>query len=126
MKSLWFSVAVLAIVIGFSFWSGQRAADQTGSWIAALEEADNDAWREEWQTADQRLRQIYADWTGAQDFLHIIVTHDELEEAEALFVGTLAVCRETDRPDLHMLLAQLIAALEHIREAQTISIKNIF
>ena len=126
MKALWIPAAVLAVIITFSLWSGRHVEREIDGWIDALEEVDATAWQEEWQAADLGLRAVYADWTDAQSFLHTVVTHDELEKAESLFAGSFAVCREADSPDFHMLLAQLNAALEHIREAQAVSVRNIF
>ena len=51
--------------------------------------------------------------------------HDELDEAESLFAGAFAVCREEDGADFHMLLAQLMGQLRLLSETQSLSVKNV-
>lgn len=126
MKSLIIPAAMLVGIASFCLWCGTYTTDRTEEWRAALEETDNAAWREDWQAADLRLRQVYESWQEEQTFLHTVMAHDELEEAESLFVGAFAVCREADGPDFHTMMAQLMAVLEHLKESQTVSIRNIF
>ena len=51
--------------------------------------------------------------------------HDELDQAEELFAGAFAVCREQDGADFHTMLAQLMNQLKLLAETQSVSIKNI-
>jgi hypothetical protein len=51
--------------------------------------------------------------------------HDELDEAEELFAGAFAVCRERDGADFHTMLAQLTNQLRLLSETQSVSVKNV-
>ena len=51
--------------------------------------------------------------------------HNELDEAEELFAGAFAVCREEDGADFHTLLSQLMSQLRLLAETQCVSIKNV-
>ena len=75
--------------------------------------------------AEERLKAAYADWDASQTFFHTIMDHNELDEAENLFAGAFAVCREADGADFHMLLAQLMGQLRLLSETQSVSIKNV-
>lgn len=53
------------------------------------------------------------------------MSHNELDQAEDLFAGAFAVCREADAADFHMLLAQLQSQLRLLAETQCLSVKNV-
>lgn len=125
MKAFYIPAAVLAMILGFSLWAGQYVALCTGRWTALLEETDAAAMDEDWSGAAERLEQAYRDWDNSQTFLHTIMEHDQLDEAESLFFGAFAACREQDNEDFHIMLAQLIHQLRLLDEAQAISIKNV-
>ena len=125
MKAFYIPVGLLAVILGFSLWSGRYVELRTQHWNTLLEEIDGLAGQEAWEQAGQKLEEAYADWNGSQTFFHIIMSHDELDEAETLFAGAFAVCQEQDGADFHQLLAELISQLRLLSETQSVSIKNV-
>ena len=125
MKAFSIPAALLALILGFSLWTGRYVELRTGHWTALLEQTDEAARREDWPAARDRLDRTYQDWQSSQPFLHTILEHDELDEAETLFRGAIAVCEERDDADFHLLLAQLASQLRLLAETQSISIQNI-
>lgn len=125
MKNFYIPVGILAVILGFSLWAGRYVDLRTGHWNALLEQADQAGRQEEWASAREQMDQIYKDWQSSQVFFHIIMDHDELDEAENLFAGAFAVCREEDDADFHQLLAQLMKQLELLAETQQTNLKNI-
>lgn len=125
MKALFIPAGLLAAILAFSLWAGQYVENRTNHWIYLLEETDGAAFQEDWTAAGERLRRAYDDWDGSQKFFHTIMDHDELDEAETLFAGAMAVCGEQDGPDFHLLLAQLVKQIEILAETQSVSVKNI-
>ena len=125
MKAFYIPAAVLAAILGFSLWAGQYVELRTGRWVALLEETDAAAMEEDWSGAAERLEKAYRDWDSSQTFLHTIMEHDGLNEAESLFSGAFAACRERDNEDFHIMLAQLTCQLRLLADTQNVSIKNI-
>ena len=125
MKALYIPAGLLAVILGFSLWTGRYVEQRTSHWSELLSEIDDLARQEDWGQAEERLRSAYADWNASQTFFHTIMDHEELDEAENLFAGAFAVCREEDDADFHMLLAQLTGQLRLLAETQGVSIKNI-
>ena len=74
---------------------------------------------------EEAIRRGYADWNSRQVFLHVIMEHAELDEAEVLFSAAFAACDEQDGPDFHAAMAQLNTQLHLLAETQAISVKNI-
>ena len=126
MKAFYIPVGLLAVILGFSLWSGRYVELRTQHWNTLLEEIDGLAGQEAWEQAGQKLEEAYADWDSSQTFFHTIMDHNELDEAEKLFAGAFAVCREGDDADFHQMLAQLTSQLRLLAETQSVSIKNVF
>ena len=125
MKHFYIPVGILAVILGLSLWAGRYVEARTDQWNALLAQADQLGSAEDWDAARNRMESTYADWQSSQTLFHIIMEHSELDEAEDLFVGALAVCREEDDADFHQLLAQLMKQLELLSETQQASVKNI-
>lgn len=125
MKALYIPTCLLAAILGFSLWTGRYVEQRTSHWSELLSEIDDLARQEDWGQAEERLRSAYDDWNASQTFFHTIMDHEELDEAENLFAGAFAVCREEDDADFHMLLSQLTGQLRLLAETQGVSIKNI-
>ena len=134
MKAFYIPMGLLLVILGFSLWTGRYVEQHTERWNAMLEEIEDLVRNEAWAEAEVRLETAYADWDASrayedwdssQTFFHTIMDHSELDEAENLFAGAFAVCRERDSADFHMLLAQLAGQLRLLSETQCVSIKNI-
>lgn len=125
MKAFYIPVGLLVVILGFSLWTSRYVEQQTERWNAMLEEIEELAREEAWAEAEVRLEAAYADWDARQTFFHTIMDHSELDEAENLFAGAFAVCRERDSADFHTLLSQLAGQLCLLSETQCVSVKNI-
>ena len=125
MKPLIVSLTALAVILAFSLWSGRYVAARTETWSDQLADADLSAQQERWADTLDQLHLAYAGWGASQAFLHTIMEHDELDEAESLFATAFAACDERDAPDFHAAMAQLKTQLSLLAETQAVSIKNI-
>ena len=125
MKVVYIPVGLLAVILAFSLWTGRYVELRTEEWTAILEQAEDAAQREQWAEAEAILDSAYKNWDSSQTFFHTIMKHEELDDAESLFTGALAACRERDNEDFHILLSQLAKQLELLAETQAISIKNV-
>lgn len=125
MKALYIPAAILAAILCFSLWTGRYVDSRVQTWQQILESADHAADQEDWDQAESRLREAERNWETSSAFLHTIMEHDELDEAETLLAGTMAACEVRDQADLHKLLSQLMAQLDHLAETQALDLQNI-
>jgi len=125
MKAFSIPAGLLAVILGFSLWTGRYVSLRTDHWTALLEKTEETAFAGDWEDAERRLQEAYADWNTSQMFFHTIMDHSELDEADTLFVGAMAVCALQDDADFHLQLAQLQEQLRLLAETQSISIQNI-
>ena len=63
-------------------------------------------------------------WQADQVYLHIVVTHGDINNAETLLRRAVLLC-QADSEELRPTLAELRACLGMVAETQQISIKNI-
>lgn len=126
MKTLYLPAAVLAAILACSLWAGRFLEVRTEHWSELLSSASQAAEAEEWSQAGEVLRQAYEDWSRDQTFLHTILEHDALDEAEQLFAAAMAACRQEDGEEALIQLAQLRSSLRLLAETQGASIQNIF
>lgn len=124
MRATRLSLMVLLAVLAFVLWNAAWVTDRCGEWTAALDEAE--AALAQGGSGQQQLDALNALWQEPQGYLHIVISHEELDEAEALLAQAEAMAAQGDSQSLYPVLAELRGQFRLIAETQRISAKNIF
>ncbi len=124
MRATRLSLMVLLVVLAFVLWNAAWVTDRCGEWTAALDEAE--AALAQGGSGQQQLDALNALWQEPQGYLHIVISHEELDEAEALLAQAEAMAAQGDSQSLYPVLAELRGQFRLIAETQRISAKNIF
>ena len=124
MRATRLSLMVRLVVLAFVLWNAAWVTDRCGEWTAALDEAE--AALEQGGRGQQQLDALNALWQEPQGYLHIVISHEELDEAEALLAQAEAMAAQGDSQSLYPVLAELRGQFRLIAETQRISAKNIF
>lgn len=124
MRATRLSLMVLLVVLAFVLWNAAWVTDRCGEWTAALDEAE--AALAQGGSGQQQLDALNALWQEPQGYLHIVISHEELDEAEALLAQAEAMAAQGDSRSLYPVLAELRGQFRLIAETQRISAKNIF
>lgn len=124
MRATRLSLMVLLVVLAFVLWNAAWVTDRCGEWTAALDEAE--AALAQGGSGQQQLDTLNALWQEPQGYLHIVISHEELDEAEALLAQAEAMAAQGDSQSLYLVLAELRGQFRLIAETQRISAKNIF
>lgn len=124
MRATRLSLMVLLVVLAFVLWNAAWVTDRCGEWTAALDEAE--AALAQGGTGSAQLDALNARWQEPQGYLHIVISHEELDEAEALLAQAEAMAAQGDSQSLYPVLAELRGQFRLIAETQRISAKNIF
>ena len=85
-----------------------------------------DCSKEQGGSGQQQLDALTTLWQEPQGYLHIVISHEELDEAEALLAQAEAMAAQGDSQSLYPVLAELRGQFRLIAETQRISAKNIF
>lgn len=117
MRAVRIPLFVLLAVLFFILWNAAWVTDRCGEWTAAVDTvtADLDAGGD----GGAALGTLDDLWQDVQGYMHIIVSHEDLDEAEALSAHGSA-------KELYPVLAQLRHQFRLIAETQQLSPKNIF
>lgn len=124
MRATRLSLMVLLAVLAFVLWNAAWVTDRCGEWTAALDEAE--AVLAQGGSGQQQLDALNALWQEPQGYLHIVISHEELDEAEALLAQAEAMAAQGDSQSLYPVLAELRGQFRLIAETQRVSAKNIF
>lgn len=124
MRATRLSLMVLLVVLAFVLWNAAWVTDRCGEWTAALDEAE--AALAQGGSGQQQLDALTTLWQETQGYLHIVISHEELDEAEALLAQAEAMAAQGDSQSLYPVLAELRGQFRLIAETQRISAKNIF
>ena len=125
MKVLVLPLTAMAAILIFSLWAGSYVQQQTESWEQLLEQAAQSALEEDWSQAENLLSQTQKSWERRKTFLHTIIEHSELNEAESFFAAADIACRQQDAQEFISQVTVLSVQLRLLAETQAVSIKNI-
>lgn len=117
MRAVRIPLFVLLAVLFFILWNAAWVTDRCGEWTAAADTvtADLDAGGD----GGAALGTLDDLWQAVQGYMHIIVSHEDLDEAKALSA-------QGSTEELYPVLAQLRHQFRLIAETQQLSPKNIF
>lgn len=124
MRAIRIPLLVLLLVLCFTLWNTAYVTDRCDEWIAALD--DVTAALDGGSAGAGELDALDTLWQAQQGYLHTVVSHTELDEAEALLAQAKVLSRRGDTQSLYPVLAQLRHQFRLIAETQQVSPKNIF
>ena len=78
-----------------------------------------------WDEVGDALHNAAETWQEHKTYLHVTLDHSDIEETEALFAD---ICQYAAQEDVHKYCTsaeRLTVQLEHLKETQQISIKNV-
>ena len=105
MRAVRIPLFVLLAVLFFILWNAAWVTDRCGEWTAAVDTvtADLDAGGD----GGAALGTLDDLWQDVQGYMHIIVSHEDLDEAEALMAQAKALSAQGSTEELYPVLAQL-------------------
>ena len=124
-KPLLRPVCILLAIFIFALWNSYHIQKNTAHWSKTLQQAVSYVQSENWASAQEALKQSYEDWNHAQTYLHIVLEHDAIDDADAMFRRAFAFAETQDTQELQAELADLIDQLNLLAEMERLSLKNV-
>ena len=118
-------LGMLAILLAFSLWTGGTIRTDTLRWRQQLQQADVLAQQEDWPAAAAHLADSYRDWSHQQKKLHILLRHDAIDNAEAMYLRAMAFAATREPNEFRAELAGLCSQLRLLAELEQFSLKNV-
>ena len=125
MRAIYVPSVLLVFLLVVSIWVNSSVQRDTGQWVYEVDSVIELLPDEAWTAVEERLISLYEKWDQRNAVLHMIMEHQDLDEAEKLFAGAFAACREQDSVELHILLEQLRTQILFLAETQQANAKNI-
>ena len=125
MKVFRIPIFVLLLLLTLSLFNSSSLSRRCSEWVSLLDSVDSAAAADNWDTAQKNLKMLYERWDSCQTWLHIVIEHKELDDAEDLLQRCRVLCQEQDDAEFRASLADLRSQLKLLDEMERVSIKNI-
>ena len=125
MRAVRVPVFVLAAVLAYILCNAAWVTGESQRWLDAAAQVSDAALQGSAEDAGEALDALDALWQRPQGYLHIVISHTELDEAEALLAQARAAVRQGDMQALYLIMAELRSQFELLAETQQVSLKNI-
>lgn len=126
MRAVRIPAFVLAAVLAYILCSAAWVTAESRRWLDGAAQVSDAALRGSAGEAAQALDALEARWQAHQGYLHLVVSHTELDEAEALLAQARAAARQGDMGTLHLIMAELHSRFETTAQTQQVHFRNIF
>ncbi|MCI2059183.1 MAG: DUF4363 family protein [Oscillibacter sp.] len=125
MKAFLPPILLLAAMLTFSLVNCAVIVGETDRWSQQLTQAEALAASDRWAEASSALRRSYRSWSAHQTWLHIVIKHESVDDAEAMYRRAAAFAAEREPSEFRAELADLRHQLSLVAEMERFSIKNI-
>ena len=125
MRAVRVPVFVLAAVLAYILCNAAWVTGESQRWLDAAAQVSDAALQGSAEDAGEALDALDALWQRPQGYLHIVISHTELDEAEALLAQARAAVGQGDMSSLYPVMAELRSQFELLAETQQVSLKNI-
>lgn len=125
MKPLLVSLLILAslfIAGSMNYRTITHLSDSINAQLTISQEA---ARQEQWDEADAALQRVNDIWAEHDAYLHIMVTHGELDTAEDILFEVRQYARRRDSENYCSSVQRLCMQMDHLKDTQRISLQNI-
>lgn len=125
MRAVRVPVFVLAAMLVYILCNAAWVTGESQRWLDAAAQVSDAALQGSTEDAGEALDALDALWQRPQGYLHIVISHTELDEAEALLAQARAAVRQGDMQTLYPIMAELRSQFALLAETQQVSLKNI-
>ena len=125
MKMKLLSAGVLLLLILTGFGNSVYVTARCEGWERQLTAAEAAAVEEDWETATIQLDALHRSWDKAENYLHIVLHHEEVEDALVLMQQCRLFAALQDGDALLAAGEQLRCQYRHLAETEELHLKNI-
>lgn len=125
MKIKLISAGVILLLILTGFGNSIYVTARCEGWERQLTAAEAAAVEEDWETATIQLDALHRSWDKAEDYLHIVLHHEEVEDALVLMQQCRLFAALQDGDALLAAGEQLRCQYRHLAETEELHLKNI-
>lgn len=125
MKHILSSVFLLLLILALSFWNASAVTRMTDRWRDQITQATTLAKENRWEEAAEAIKKSHRDWSSRQQYLHVILKHDVIEEAQMMYHRTIAFAQTKADAEFLAEAESLSALLKILAETEQFSLNNL-
>ena len=125
MKRLWISVAIMAGIFAGTLANNWYLGRLTGEMTDLLRTAQQYAESGDWETAKQHTAQAQQQWKDAEDYLYVVLRHNETDAVGASFREVSELLEWGEEAEYTSANAKLVEDIRLLAEMEEFSIKNL-
>ena len=125
MKKLLPPIAALLLLFLLSALNGTVLTHRVEHWQHQLSQAEYWADQSQWGQTLAALEESYRDWHNTQVYLHIVLDHTAVDDAEAMYRRARAFALAEEPSEFHAEIAHLHAQLTMMANMERFSLQNI-
>ena len=125
IKPFFIACLILVSLFAAGLMNAQTVSRLGDSIETQLSYSQSSAKSGQWEEVGDTLHDVAELWQEHKTFLHVTLDHREIEETEALFAEIRQYAAQEDIRKYCTSAERLAVQLEHLKESQRISIKNI-
>lgn len=125
MKSIIISAGVLVLVLLAGFGNSACISARCDAWERQLDGVEEAAAEKQWEAARIQLDALDRSWNKAESYLHIVIHHEDVEQALVLLEQCRLFAVLEDSDALLTAGEQLRCQYHHLAEAEELRFQNI-
>lgn len=125
MKPFFIACLILVSLFAAGLMNAQTVSRLSDSIETQLSYSQSSAKSGQWDEVGDTLHDVAELWQEHKTYLHVTLDHSEIEEVEALFAEARQYAAQGDVDKYCTCAERLAVQLEHLKETQRISIKNV-
>lgn len=126
MKRGWIGFALLLVLLAGGLLSSRYMIRQHSPLARELESAQEYALAGDWETAEQLLNRIAADWTRGWKAAALFADHGPMEEIDGKLARLETYCAQRSALPFAAACAELGRLMEAVADAHRLSWENLF
>lgn len=118
-------LAIFSAILGFALWNSTKIQKNTARWSEQLQQAVQLIPSENWAAIERTLQISYDSWHSAEPYLRIVLEHDPIDDAVAMYRRAFAFIQAQEPKELQAELADLQDQLGLLGETERLTLENI-
>lgn len=125
MKRLVISLLILLLLTTAGFSNTAHLNTITDTLSQLLEEAESAGESGDWERARETTQTAQEYWQRSAAYLYIVLRHDYTDDVNTGFSEVLELIEWEETPEYAAANGELIAQVEHLSEAEQLTLKNL-
>ena len=114
MRKPWTAICLLAVIVGFCWWSTWHVDQICRDTSALLEQAERYCTVGEFSKGMEQVAGSWNIWNRHEGFLGMALRHTESDDVGILFPSLLESCRQRDLEEFNRRNLELMATISHL------------